>query len=433
MNFNNIASPFADHYMDTSGSPSSSLSSPFESPGGSPTAGCFKPYMQQSHQASLQLPTATQQGGGIQPNRPPSPSASSGNSTFVYKLFQILAEEDEQLIKWGQNGTTFIARDSQDLREKVFSKYFKHKSFESFVRQLNMYGFHKVNKQSRGQRGAENQIYEFKHPNFQRHRADLLDEIRRKPNDHADSRRDANANHGNSAATDPYVSQMIRQLQQQVDNVQQQLTHVQQELKSTRRREHAQEQIIKSITNYLRQQHGAQLQLPAELDFDTECPPPIVISSHDVDASAPHMNLDPTPSSRRAARLTVQTDNLSHIAQGSPLSSPSSSVHQSPVSPMNEYHTAINTPLPPSPSPGPFTDDEGASVGSYQSPNASPMGDPFAMFTSQQQQQQQQQQQFMYSWQDQQQQNIQMMDPQMMAMMQQQQQQQLHHFTGTNM
>lgn len=157
MNFNNIAAPFADHYMDTSGSPSSSLSSPFESPGGSPTAGHFKPYMQQSHQASLQLPTATQQGGGIQPNRPPSPSASSGNSTFVYKLFQqvsnrvdvliiianiwiyrILSEEDEQLIKWGQNGTTFIARDSQDLREKVFSKYFKHKSFESFVRQLNM-------------------------------------------------------------------------------------------------------------------------------------------------------------------------------------------------------------------------------------------------------------------------------------------------------
>ena len=171
------------------------------------------------------------------------------------------------------------------------------------------------------------------------------------------------------------------------------------------------------------------MQLPSELDFDPECPPPIVISSHDVDASASHMNLDPTPSSRRAARLTVQTDNLGHLTQGSPLSSPSSSVHQSPVSPMNEYHTAINTPLPPSPSPGPFTDDEGASVGSYQSPNASPMGDPFAMFTSQQQQQQQQQQ-FMYnSWQEQQQQNIQMMDPQVIAMMQQQQ----HQFTGTHM
>lgn len=131
----------------------------------------------------------------------------------------------------------------------------------------NRYGFHKVNKQSRGQRGAENQIYEFKHPNFQRHRADLLDEIRRKPNDHSDSRRDANSNHGHSAATDPYVSQMIRQLQQQVDHVQQQLTHVEQELKSSRRREHVQEQIIKSITDYLRQQ-GAQCKSFLCVDMD---------------------------------------------------------------------------------------------------------------------------------------------------------------------
>jgi hypothetical protein len=54
-------------------------------------------------------------------------------------------------------------------------------NFSSFVRQLNMYGFHKVNKTPRGQRGAQdNQAWEFNHPLFQRGRPDLLDKIRRK-------------------------------------------------------------------------------------------------------------------------------------------------------------------------------------------------------------------------------------------------------------
>jgi HSF-type DNA-binding len=43
------------------------------------------------------------------------------------------------------------------------------------------YGFHKVNKTPRGQRGAlDNQAWEFNHPLFQRGRPDLLDKIRRK-------------------------------------------------------------------------------------------------------------------------------------------------------------------------------------------------------------------------------------------------------------
>lgn len=42
----------------------------------------------------------------------------------------------------------------------------------SFVRQLNMYGFHKM----RGDKGS----YEFYHEKFQRGRKDLLGEIRRK-------------------------------------------------------------------------------------------------------------------------------------------------------------------------------------------------------------------------------------------------------------
>ncbi|KAA1076676.1 hypothetical protein PGT21_015590 [Puccinia graminis f. sp. tritici] len=57
----------------------------------------------------------------------------------------------------------------------------KDRNFSSFVRQLNMYGFHKVNKTRRGQRGNDNlAAWEFVRPKFHRGRPDLLEQIRRK-------------------------------------------------------------------------------------------------------------------------------------------------------------------------------------------------------------------------------------------------------------
>lgn len=55
----------------------------------------------------------------------------------------------------------------------------------------NRYGFHKVNKSARGQRGNENEIWEFSHAKFQRERPDLLRDIRRKTMDSETLRREA--------------------------------------------------------------------------------------------------------------------------------------------------------------------------------------------------------------------------------------------------
>lgn len=89
--------------------------------------------------------------------------------------------QNQHLISWNPSGSSFLVRNINRFAKEVLSENFKHSNFSSFVRQLNMYGFHKINKSHRGQRGhSKNEIWEFSHPNFQKNRPDLLENIKRK-------------------------------------------------------------------------------------------------------------------------------------------------------------------------------------------------------------------------------------------------------------
>ncbi|KAL1917624.1 uncharacterized protein VTP21DRAFT_4017 [Calcarisporiella thermophila] len=103
-------------------------------------------------------------------------------SSFVRKLINMVNDENFQhLISWSYSGSSFIVCNVQEFSRSVLPVHFKHNNFSSFVRQLNMYGFYKVNKSPRGHRSlSDNQIWEFSHQNFLRDCPDLLPSIRRK-------------------------------------------------------------------------------------------------------------------------------------------------------------------------------------------------------------------------------------------------------------
>lgn len=65
-------------------------------------------------------------------------------SSFVHKLYSMLENTDlDDVIWWHTDQCSFFVSPTEEFT-KVLSVYFKHANIASFIRQLNMYGFHKV-------------------------------------------------------------------------------------------------------------------------------------------------------------------------------------------------------------------------------------------------------------------------------------------------
>jgi len=105
-----------------------------------------------------------------------------GTNNFVTKLYQMINDSaSSRFISWTDLGTSFVVSNVGEFSRSILGSHFKHNNFSSFVRQLNMYGFHKINRTPRSQRNStDSQTWEFSHHKFLRGRADLLDEIKRK-------------------------------------------------------------------------------------------------------------------------------------------------------------------------------------------------------------------------------------------------------------
>ena len=99
--------------------------------------------------------------------------------TKVYDMFTVFfflnSEKDHanvKIITWGEDGNTLMIKKQTEFADKILPKYFKHSNLTSFIRQLNMYGFHKVKQ--------EDNMLCFAHPEFHKGDKQNIAQIKRK-------------------------------------------------------------------------------------------------------------------------------------------------------------------------------------------------------------------------------------------------------------
>ena len=122
---------------------------------------------------------------------------------FLLKLYQILENDEyKDIICWGKDGTYFLVKNLHDFTENILPKYYKHNNYSSFIRQLNMYDFHK--------RKSNLNEHIFEHKNFIKDKKELLKLIKRKTkkdsnnfnNNYNNNNNNLNINYGNYI---PYI------------------------------------------------------------------------------------------------------------------------------------------------------------------------------------------------------------------------------------
>ncbi|GJD01607.1 HSF-type DNA-binding protein [Colletotrichum higginsianum] len=98
---------------------------------------------------------------------------------FVQKLSSFLDDDkNSDLIRWSEKGDSFVVLDEDEFAKKLIPDLFKHNNYASFVRQLNMYGFHKrVGLSDNSMRASERKNKspsEYSNPFFRRGHPNLL-------------------------------------------------------------------------------------------------------------------------------------------------------------------------------------------------------------------------------------------------------------------
>jgi len=99
---------------------------------------------------------------------------------FVQKLSSFLNNntQNTDLIRWSDSGDSFVVVDEDEFAKTLIPELFKHNNYASFVRQLNMYGFHKkVGLSDNSMRASERKNKnpsEYSNPYFKRGKPNLL-------------------------------------------------------------------------------------------------------------------------------------------------------------------------------------------------------------------------------------------------------------------
>ncbi|CAK8540333.1 unnamed protein product [Lathyrus sativus] len=205
-------------------------------------------------------------GGGEGSAQLPAPTPMQNSNSpppFLSKTYDMVDDPStDAIVSWSATNNSFVVWDPPEFARDLLPKYFKHNNFSSFVRQLNTYGFRKVDPDR----------WEFANEGFLRGQKHLLKSITRRKPAHGNNHQPAQQPPGQSSSVGACVEVGKFGLEEEVERLKRDKNVLMQELVRLRQQQQTTDNQLQTMVQRLQGMEQRQQQMMSFLAKAVQSP-----------------------------------------------------------------------------------------------------------------------------------------------------------------